>query len=188
MKRRDFLLFRTEDGSGIAELSCEKLFMHFQHLSTGYRQSAAEAGNLADADYWAGEPTLHIHGLDPESFFRSVLNELGAVKKITVRDMEWLGRGEFRVRVETLLAAFRARDGEVSFQPPTQARNQNSSEDESYIADDGPNYAHNQSEDKSYIAGNSDEPNQARRTSEDESPAIRTAVKTRVTLPATLMS
>jgi hypothetical protein len=177
VKRRDFLLFRTEGGSGIAELSCEKLFMHFQHLSTGYRQSAAEAGKPADADYWAGEPTLHIHGLDPESFFRSVLNELGAVKKITVRDMEWLGRGEFRVRVETLLAAFRARGGEVSFQPPTQARNQNSSEDESYIAgnSDEPNYAHNQnsSEDKSYIAGNSDELTQAHNQNSSEEVASR---------------
>ena len=32
-----------------------------------------------------------------------------------VQDMEWLAQGEFRVRVETLLTAFKAAGGEVDY-------------------------------------------------------------------------
>jgi hypothetical protein len=115
MNRRDFLMFRTEDSQRVAELSCEKLFMHFQDLSSGFQQATEEAGTLDDADWWAGEPPLSIHGLDPETFFRGVLGEMGETDCLRVLDMEWLAQGDFRIRVETLLAAFKAQGGEVLF-------------------------------------------------------------------------
>lgn len=114
MNRREFLLFGTEGGNQVAELSCEKLFMQYQDLTAGFQQSAAAAGNADDADWWADEPPLAITRADPEQFFLSILTELGDVEKLTVRDLEWLGqRGDFKDRVEVLLTAFEARGGEI---------------------------------------------------------------------------
>mgnify|MGYP001166291722 FL=1 len=115
MQRRDFLLLRVEGSERVAELSCEKLFMHYQDLNAGFQQGNQEEGIAEDADWWAGEPNLYINSIDPESFFTSVLEDLREVNTIQVQDMEWLAQGEFRVRVETLLTAFKAQGGEVQF-------------------------------------------------------------------------
>ena len=115
MKRRDFLLLRTEGNESVADLSCEKLFMHYQDLNAGFQQGNKEEGIPDDADWWAGEPSLHIRRSDPETFFRGVLHDLKEVNAIQVQDMEWLAQGEFRVRVETLLTAFKAGGGEVKY-------------------------------------------------------------------------
>ena len=115
MNRRDFLLFRTEDDKKVADLSCEKLFVHYEGLKSGFHQAEEEAGTLDDADWWAGEPPLKIRSSDPESFFRSVLADLKDVDSLRVLDMEWLAQGDFRIRVETLLAAFKAKGSEVIF-------------------------------------------------------------------------
>jgi len=40
---------------------------------------------------------------------------LNNVNKLQVLDLEWLSQGEFRVRVETLLLAFKAAGGEVVY-------------------------------------------------------------------------
>ena len=121
MNRRQFLLFRTEGSQRLAELSCEKLFMHFQDLSSGVQQGREEQGTLADADWWAGEPALLINTIDQEEFFRAVLGDLQHADLLTVKDMEWLVQGDFRIRVETLLAAFKAGGGQVSYQQPSSA-------------------------------------------------------------------
>ena len=117
MKRRDFLLMRTDGGERVAELSCEKLFMNYQDLNSGLQQSNEESGTLEDADWWAGEPSLSVHRADPETFFNSVFADLKGVSKVQVQDMEWLAQGEFRVRVETLLTAYKAAGGEVDYKP-----------------------------------------------------------------------
>ena len=115
MRRRDFLLMRTDGSDRVAELSCEKLFMNYQDLNSGFQVSKEEAGTLEDADWWAGEPTLDIGKADPEEFFASVLADLNGVSKVRVLDLEWLNQGEFRVRVETLLLAFKAAGGKVTY-------------------------------------------------------------------------
>lgn len=116
MNRRDFLLLHTEDSKRVAKLSCEKLFMHFQDLSSGFQQAEEEAGTAQDAEWWAGEPPLSINKIDHETFFRGVLAEMRDVDCLQVMDMEWLAQGEFRIRVETLLSAFKAKGGEVEYQ------------------------------------------------------------------------
>lgn len=121
MKRRDFLLLRTEGSERVADLSCEKLFMHYQELNAGFQQGNKEEGIPDDADWWAGEPSLHISKSDPETFFSGVLDDLKAVNAIQVQDMEWLAQGEFRVRVDTLLTAFKARGGEVNYKTNKEA-------------------------------------------------------------------
>ncbi|MDD9890673.1 MAG: hypothetical protein OXU66_09825 [Gammaproteobacteria bacterium] len=120
MKRRDFLLLRVEGSDRVAELSCEKLFMHFQNLSAGYQQGNEEAGTPDDAEWWAGEPSLTIESIDPDSFFSSVLEDLKEVNLLQVQDMEWLAQGEFRVRVDTLLTAFKAGGGKVLYKAPEE--------------------------------------------------------------------
>lgn len=115
MKRRDFLLLRTEGSERIADLSCERLFMHFQDLNAGFQQGNKEEGIPDDADWWSGEPALHINTSNPDTFFSNVLDDLKEIDSIQVEDMEWLAQGEFRVRVETLLTAFKARGGVVVY-------------------------------------------------------------------------
>ena len=121
MKRRDFLLLRTEGSERVADLSCEKLFMHYQDLNAGFQQGNKEEGIADDADWCAGEPSLHIRRSDPETFFSGVLDDLKEVNTIQVQDMEWLAQGEFRVRVDTLLTAFKARGGEVNYKTNKEA-------------------------------------------------------------------
>jgi hypothetical protein len=115
MNRRDFLLFHAEGSKQVADLSCEKLFMHYQDLNSGFQRAVEEAGTLDDADWWAGEPSLLVNSMEPEAFFRKVLDELSDVEAVLVQDMEWLAQGDFRIRVETLLSAFKAGGGEVNY-------------------------------------------------------------------------
>lgn len=124
MDRRDFLFMRTEGSKQSADLSCEKLFMHYEGLCSGYHQAPEECGTFDDADWWAGEPPLSIANVDPEGFFRSLQSEIQDVDVLTVLDMEWLKQGDFRIRVETLLAAFKARGSEVIYQSPNDSSQQ----------------------------------------------------------------
>ena len=115
MNRRNFLLFRTEDDKRVADLSCEKLFIHYEGLQSGFQHAQEEAGTPDDAEWWAGEPPLAINSIGHEEFFRSIQSELMDVDRLRVLDMEWLGQGDFRIRVETLLAVFKAKGSEVSY-------------------------------------------------------------------------
>ena len=116
MNRRDFLLLRCEEEKQIAELSCEKLFVHYSDVNSGFHEAEAEEGTMDDADWWAGEPPLLIHSIDPDKFFSNVMQDLKGVDSLRVLDMEWVVQGDFRIRVETLLAAARAKGVEVVFQ------------------------------------------------------------------------
>ena len=116
MNRRDFLLLRREEEKQIAELSCERLFVHYSDLNSGFHEAEAEEGTMDDADWWAGEPPLLIHSIDPDAFFSNVMQDLKGVDSLRVLDMEWVVQGDFRIRVETLLAAARAQGVEVVFQ------------------------------------------------------------------------
>jgi hypothetical protein len=115
MNRRDFLLFRTEGRIRVVELSCQKLFVNYLDLCSGIAQAAPEAGTLDDSDWWAGEPPLQIESAAPDDFFRQVQADVMDADQLRVVDMEWVAQGEFRIRVETLLAAFRATGGEIVY-------------------------------------------------------------------------
>ena len=115
MKRRDFLLFKTEGSEQVVELSCEKLFMHFEDARSEVNKGMEEAGTFAEADWWSGEPPLLIDNLDPDEYFRSIEAELILADVVQVLDPEWLVRGDFQIRVETLLAAIRARGKRVQY-------------------------------------------------------------------------
>ena len=90
--------------------------MHFQDLVSGIQQASPEAGTFDDAEWWAGEPALLLNSLEPDRFFGSLLDELHEIDTVIVKDMEWLAHGEFRIRVDTLLAAFKITGGKVTYQ------------------------------------------------------------------------
>ncbi len=99
----------------MAELSCEKLFVHFQDLRSGFQQGNAESGNPDEADWWEGEPSLSITRASPELFFHSLLEAISQTEKLRVSESEWLSDDDFRMHMDTLFAAFRARGGEIEF-------------------------------------------------------------------------
>lgn len=115
MNRRDFLMFRTDGADRIVDLSCQKLFVHYLDMCSGFAQGTPEAGLLDDADWWAGEPPLEIATTAPDDFFRSVQADILNADKLRIVDMEWMAQEEFRIRMETLIAAFRAAGGEILY-------------------------------------------------------------------------
>ena len=98
--------------------------MHYQDLNSGFQQAAEEEGSLDGAEWWAGEPSLLVNSIEPDVFFRKILAELSEIEAVTVQDMEWLAQGDFRIRVETLLAAFSAGGGEVNYKSPEDKNNE----------------------------------------------------------------
>ena len=109
------MLFKTEGPEQVDELSCEKLFMDFEDARSEINKGVEEAGTFAEADWWSGEPPLLIDNLDPEEYFRSVESELILADVVQVLDPQWLVQGEFQIRVDTLLAAIRARGKQVRY-------------------------------------------------------------------------
>ena len=75
MKRRDFLLLRTEGAIRVVELSCERLYMRYaESLATGGQRSmGADAG---DVDPWEGEPPAVVGTPPPTELFRDVNRDL----------------------------------------------------------------------------------------------------------------
>ena len=121
MNRRDFLRLSSGEHGPVAELSCEKLFVHYQDLCAGFQQGKMEAGTADDAEWWEGEPSISITRTNPDIFFHSVLEAISQSEKLLVLESEWLSDGDFRVFMDTLFAAFRARGGEVEFAGFTEA-------------------------------------------------------------------
>ncbi len=84
MRRRDFLLLRS-DGPTVV-LSCEALFMRFL--------DAENAGTV-------------------DRLFENLARDLAQVRSVRMTDPSWLARDDFRVRVDTVIDAFRSSGGRV---------------------------------------------------------------------------
>ena len=113
MNRRDFLRLRTEQATRVAELSCERLYMHYQHSSVTMRSAGSatsDAGGLGD-----GEPPTVFAERTTQQLFRDVDHELRRADVLRVRETHWLAVDAFRRDVEALLAAFRRRGGRVEY-------------------------------------------------------------------------
>ena len=115
MKRRDFLLLRTERATRVAELSCERLYMHYQHASLTMN-GVAERVMPAAQELLDGEPLTEFVERSPQQLFSNVDRELRSAEVLRVVDSEWLAVSEFKRDVEGLLAAFRRRGGCVEYQ------------------------------------------------------------------------
>ena len=113
MNRRDFLLLRTEQATRVAELSCERLYMHYQHSSVTMR-SAASATSAA-VELGEGEPPTVCVERTTRQLFSEVDHELRRADVLRVLETQWLAVDAFRRDVEGLLAAFRRRGGRVEY-------------------------------------------------------------------------
>ena len=111
MNRRDFLLFRTEGEERIAELSCEKLYMHFADINAASKFGENESGISEDAEWWSGEPSVVVAGSDQKALFDSLLENISEADILIITDRQWLVEGKFSEFVTTLLQQFSAGGG-----------------------------------------------------------------------------
>lgn len=115
MNRREFLLFRTDHAGRVAELSCERLYMHYQQTRlTMHRPEQSPAPDVRDLS--DDEPPAVFTERTTQQLFSDVDRELRNADLLRVRDTEWLAVEAFRRDVEDLLAAFRRRGGRVEYQ------------------------------------------------------------------------
>ena len=85
MKRRDFISL-CPGAPDTAEVSCERLFIHFSN--------AASAGNAED-------------------FVRRTAAELSSARRLLLKDAFWLEERKLAAAIAPVLAAFRARGGVI---------------------------------------------------------------------------
>jgi hypothetical protein len=85
MNRRDFIVLR-EGAPDTAEVSCERLFIHFSN--------AISAGNADD-------------------FLRRTAEELGRARRLLLKDAFWLEERKMSAALGPVLDAFRARGGVI---------------------------------------------------------------------------
>ena len=110
MKRRDFLVLRMEQAIRVIELSCERLYMHYQQADVALRDPAPDACELPEEEL----PALFVKR-NTQELFDGLDRELREADVLRVVDTEWLGVDAFRQDVEVLFAAFRRRGGRVEY-------------------------------------------------------------------------
>ena len=115
MKRRDFLLLRLETVTRVAELSCECLYMHYQHANVSTSR-AAEGTMPAALELAEGEPPTEFTERTSDQLLSDVDRELQGADVLRVLETEWLAVEAFRRDLEALFEAFRARGGRVEYQ------------------------------------------------------------------------
>ena len=114
MKRRDFLLLRTEPAGRVAELSCERLYMHYQQTSLTTGQPG-RAVMPKTTDPLEEEPPAVFEERTTAQLLGDVDRHLVDADVLRVVDTEWLAVEMFGQDVEHLLAAFRRRGGRVEY-------------------------------------------------------------------------
>ena len=119
MNRRDLLLLRTDRDKRVAELSCERLYMHYQHARLTMDRAAQPPAPGAPSP-WSdsddAEPPAMFDERTTQQLFSDVDRELRNADVVRVVDTGWLAVHAFRRDVEELLAAFRRRGGRVEHQ------------------------------------------------------------------------
>ena len=118
MNRRDLLLLRIDRDRRAAELSCERLYMHYQHARLTMDRSAHSSAPVvpsawSDAD--DVEPAAVFDECTTQQLFHHIDRELRNADVVRVVDTGWLAVDAFRRDVEDLLAAFRQRGGRVEY-------------------------------------------------------------------------
>jgi len=86
VNRREFLLLSPGRRKETAEISCERLYMHYL--------DAEVEGTTRD-------------------LFDALDEQLRSMRELRLLDTEWLSRADLLARVEPILAAFHARGGRV---------------------------------------------------------------------------
>ncbi len=112
MKRRDFLLLKTERGIRTVELSCQQLHMHCLERRATSNQPDEDCDPTEE-----GEPPTAFDTRSTEQLFENLGRDLDGVDILRVLGHRWLSEGdeELRRRFNELLSSFRARGGRVEF-------------------------------------------------------------------------
>jgi hypothetical protein len=113
MNRRDFLRLRTEAAVRVAEVSCERLYMHYQQA-----QVAAMPAGVTVPEQGESEPPTEWTVRPTEQWFGEVERKLQGADVVRLVEPEWLVAGDYRRDVERVLAAFRSRGGRVEGSEP----------------------------------------------------------------------
>jgi hypothetical protein len=118
VKRRDFLLFKTQPGTRTVEISCQQLHMHsLERRATG---GLSDAGGQLGKDFdpaEEGEPPTAFDERTTEQLFASLRRDLDGADILRVTGHRWLseGNGELLREFDELVSSFRARGGRVEF-------------------------------------------------------------------------
>ena len=112
MKRRDFLLLKTERGIRTVELSCQQLHMHCLE-----RRATSNQPDEGCDPAEEGEPPTAFDKPTTEQLFENLGRDLDGVDILRVLGHRWLSEGDEELRrgFNELLSSFRARGGRVEF-------------------------------------------------------------------------
>ena len=113
MKRRNFLLFKTEPEIRTVEFSCRQLHMHFL-------ERRAACGSASDEDFDAaegGEPATVFRSRTTEQLFENLRRDLDGADLLRVTGHRWLSEGDDELQREfgKVISSFRAGGGRVEF-------------------------------------------------------------------------
>ncbi len=118
MNRRDLLLLRVNRDKHAAELSCERLYIHYQHAKLTMDRPAQPPAPGAPSP-WSdsddAEPPTMFDERTTQQLFHDIDLELRNADVVRVVDTGWLAVDAFRRDVEDLLTAFRRRGGRVEY-------------------------------------------------------------------------
>ena len=117
MNRRDFLLMRNRQGAQVAELSCERLYMHYHSLEA-IQGSGEAGGGSPSSEFWDEEPQPVFAERTSEALLGDLERQLDGAELLRIRDAEWLAVDGFGENVKRLLARFRRRGGTVEYRSP----------------------------------------------------------------------
>ena len=114
MKRRDFLLLRNRHDTRVAELSCERLYMHYH--SVGAIAGRGDRGETAGpSEWWDEEPPPVFSGRATDSLFGALARQLDGTDVLQISGTEWLAVDGLGEHVNRLLVGFRRRGGKVEY-------------------------------------------------------------------------
>lgn len=106
ISRRDFLRLRRTERGKVLEVSCRAMFMRCA-------DAAIVSEPVDDWEPWMGEPPAVIQRRTADELVASFERDLGDVQVLRLLEPEWLDTMAGAVRVQTAIAAFRARGGIV---------------------------------------------------------------------------
>jgi hypothetical protein len=107
MNRRDFLQFKTQGSSRIAEIDCQRLHVNYVSL-----QATAAAGRVEHDDFADDEPPPVFTRRTVEQLFNDLAKELQEADAICVLQPRWLVPEGLRAAFDEFIRPF-ARSGGV---------------------------------------------------------------------------